>query len=148
MHMRVSEKQLKEVAEGLCAEIEGGGGNEGQATIVAIYGELGAGKTSFVKEMGKYFNIREPIISPTFVIQKVYQVESTAFTALVHIDAYRLENSEELKSIGWNELIKDSRNLIIIEWPEKISDALPENNWSIGFDFIDENTREIKINKP
>ncbi len=66
------------------------------------------------------------------------------FTHLIHIDAYRLESSDEMKHLGWDEIAANPGNLIIIEWPERIADLLPADHARLKFTFIDETTREIE----
>lgn len=91
------------------------------ATIAALSGHLGAGKTAFVKAIAKEFGITEEVTSPTFVIMKIYDVKDDRWHRLVHIDAYRLEKREELEVLEWERLVSDSSNLIVIEWPENVS---------------------------
>lgn len=114
-----------------------------RAFIVAMHGDLGSGKTTFVKAVAKEFGIENTVTSPTFVIEKIYKLESQVFDNLIHIDAYRLEEGGELKNLGWEEISKNSKNIIFIEWPSNVSDIIPKNAQEISFKFIDENTREI-----
>ena len=97
------------------------------ATLVTLSGELGAGKTAFTKAVAKVLGVEETVNSPTFVLEKIYQLGSLAskFKRLVHIDAYRLESGSDLAPLGFDELLQDAGNLILLEWPEKVSDALP-----------------------
>jgi tRNA threonylcarbamoyladenosine biosynthesis protein TsaE len=67
------------------------------------------------------------------------------FKNLIHIDAYRLEKAHELEVLGFKELLKDQGNLIVLEWPERVSDILPSDLSKIYFKFISENEREIEI---
>lgn len=94
------------------------------ATVVALRGDLGSGKTAFVKECAKILGINETLTSPTFVIMKRYQMGERRicknFTHLIHIDAYRLGQAKDLQAIGWDAIIKDSGNLVMIEWPERV----------------------------
>lgn len=115
------------------------------ALIVGLYGDLGSGKTTFTKEIAKFFNIKEDITSPTFVIEKIYPIENDKFTNLVHIDAYRLDSPKELSALDWNRTMSDPRNIIFIEWPERVLEVLPENHAKIYFKFLNENEREIEI---
>jgi len=115
------------------------------ATVVTLQGELGAGKTSFTQEVGKILGVVENMHSPTFVIMKVYGIDFQGFKKLVHIDAYRLEKESELLHLGWAEIIKEPENLVLIEWPERVSELIPNDAKKISFKHIDENTREIKI---
>ena len=115
------------------------------ATIVALSGDLGAGKTTFVQEVAAYFGIPEPVTSPTFVIEKVYECASGPFKRLIHIDAYRLKGAHDLEILGWREIIIDPNNLILLEWPERVGDAVPESAIRISIKHIDGETREFII---
>ncbi len=113
------------------------------ATVVGLRGDLGAGKTAFVQQTAQLLGITETITSPTFVIEKIYKLEHSHFTHLIHIDAYRLESDQELRSLGWAEIIADPKNLIMIEWPEKVVGCMPSYSEYIAFTFINETTRTI-----
>jgi tRNA threonylcarbamoyladenosine biosynthesis protein TsaE len=115
------------------------------ATILALEGDLGAGKTAFAQEVGKILGVKENMHSPTFVIEKIYPIEFKNFKHLIHIDAYRLEKESELLHLGWEDIIKEPENLIVIEWPSNVPGIIPEYANRINFKFIDENTREIEI---
>ena len=115
------------------------------AVVVGLYGDLGSGKTTFTQCVAKIFGIKENITSPTFVIEKRYNIDNLKFRQLIHIDAYRLESSKEARALGWNEISINSHNIIFIEWPERILDILPENHIKINFKFISENEREIEF---
>ncbi|HBM46167.1 TPA: tRNA (adenosine(37)-N6)-threonylcarbamoyltransferase complex ATPase subunit type 1 TsaE [Patescibacteria group bacterium] len=116
------------------------------AIVIGLSGDLGSGKTSFVQGVAKHFDIDDKIISPTFVIQKRYEMKNHKnFKNLVHIDAYRLERPEEIIRIGWHDLIKEKGNVIFVEWPEKIAPLLPEGSKKIVFEFIDPETRKLEI---
>lgn len=99
------------------------------AVVVGLYGNLGAGKTSLTQGVAKALGVLENIVSPTFVIEKIYALDfaSRPLTHLIHIDAYRLEKSSELLRLGWNEIISDPNNLILIEWPENVAEIMPEH---------------------
>lgn len=117
------------------------------ATVVALEGELGAGKTSFAQEVGKTVGVGENMRSPTFVIEKIYPIDFKGFKRLIHLDAYRLESESELIHLGWEEIIKNKENLILIEWPENVAGIIPLDAKRIYFKFIDEHTREIEIHE-
>ncbi len=119
--------------------------NVSAATIVCLYGDLGAGKTTFTQFVAEALGVTETVTSPTFVIEKIYKLENKAFSHLIHIDAYRLERADELETLGWHEITSEPGNLILIEWPEKVDDIIPDVVQKIFFTFIDENTREIDI---
>lgn len=122
------------------------------ATVVVCSGNLGSGKTAFVKGIAKTLGIKERVTSPTFVIEKIYKIPAPTkkrfgFSNLIHIDAYRLESPKELIAIGFSEIAKDKENLIIIEWGEKVKQVLPKKYHHLHFEFIDEKTRSVKIKK-
>jgi tRNA threonylcarbamoyladenosine biosynthesis protein TsaE len=116
-----------------------------RATVVTLSGELGAGKTTFVQAVAKVLGVAESVTSPTFVIEKVYKLEDQKFERLIHIDAYRLKGAQELGALGWRGLLGDSGALIVLEWPERVEDAIPEDAIRIRFD-IHGDERTISIN--
>ncbi len=97
------------------------------ATVLALSGELGAGKTTFAQAAAKALGVEETVNSPTFVIEKIYALNDQQWLRLVHIDAYRLKSADELRALGWDELVTDPSNLIVTEWPEHVSDAIPND---------------------
>lgn len=129
-----SEKETKKFAENLAKKISG---------VVALIGELGAGKTTFVQGFAKGIGIKEKIISPTFVLIKQHKIPKPKKT-LFHIDLYRLEKPSVLE-LGLKDLFKDPNNLILIEWAEKIKKSLPKNTTFIEFKSLGENKREITL---
>ena len=118
-----------------------------KACVVALQGDLGAGKTAFAQEVGKILGVVENMHSPTFVIEKIYKIDWNGFRNLIHIDAYRLEKESELLHLGWEEITKEKGNLILIEWPENVASIIPLDAKRIYFKFVDENTREIEYEK-
>ncbi len=116
------------------------------ATVVTLSGDLGAGKTAFTKELGNLLGIpHDQITSPTFVIMKIFNIRHSPFEHLIHIDAYRLEDEQELVSLGWNEIVQDPKNLILVEWPEMVKGLIPKDAQKLSLKFVDETTREITI---
>ncbi len=99
---------------------------EDHALLITLSGELGAGKTSFTQGMADALGIDEPITSPTFVLEKIYELTGQKFSTLIHIDAYRLEGDSTLVPLGFDELYADAENLIVLEWPELVQSQLPE----------------------
>ncbi len=96
-----------------------------RAVVVALQGELGSGKTTFVKGFAKGLGVRSRITSPTFVILNKYKIPNTKY--LHHIDCYRLRKPADLLSIGWKHILKDPRNIVLLEWPERIRRLLPKD---------------------
>jgi len=122
------------------------GNVRGTSTIVALQGNLGAGKTVFVKGVANSLGVEGVVTSPTFVIEKIYKLpEEAPWKRIVHIDAYRLENEEELSAIGWGDVATDPNNLIMIEWPETVGLGIPERATWIEFEAVDSKTRKIQI---
>ena len=139
-------KETEKVAKNFVEEItraERARRNNQNALIVGLYGDLGSGKTTFVKGIAKVFGLEKTITSPTFVIEKIYKLKNQVFDNLIHIDAYRLKNEKELLNLGWREISKNPKNIIFIEWPENVNDILPSDAKNIKFRFVDKNVREI-----
>jgi tRNA threonylcarbamoyladenosine biosynthesis protein TsaE len=116
------------------------------ATVLALSGEIGAGKTTFVQALARSLGIIETVSSPTFVLEKIYDLEGQKFARLVHIDAYRLKGTDELRHLGWDELVADLGNLICVEWPERVPGALPDGAIRLRFE-IEGNGRIITIDE-
>jgi tRNA threonylcarbamoyladenosine biosynthesis protein TsaE len=107
--------------------------------IVALTGDLGAGKTAFTRGVGRGLGINDDITSPTFTIINVYDGSKP----LAHMDAYRLKGPEEMANIGFDDFL--SGYVVVIEWAERIIPLLPEEILWIEIKTIDEKTREILL---
>ena len=116
-----------------------------RATIIGLEGDLGGGKTTFLQGFARGLGIKKKITSPTFVIMRKFQV-SGKFQAFYHIDCYRIEKQEELLTLGFEKIISDPKNIICIEWADKVKKILPEQTLWIKFKFKDKNKREISFN--
>jgi tRNA threonylcarbamoyladenosine biosynthesis protein TsaE len=122
-----------------------------QKNVVGLYGDLGSGKTTFVQSLAKLLGVEGGVNSPTFVIEKIYDLPeeqglgNKRFSHLIHIDAYRLEKAEELLHLGWREIISNKNNLVLIEWPEKVLEIMPDHVKIYFKHGKDENEREIEI---
>lgn len=127
-----SESDTMELAENIESEKFPG-------MVICLDGELGSGKTVFVKGFAKSLGINENITSPTFNIVKEYE---NGEMLLNHMDVYRLEDSDA--TIGFNDYFQ-SNGVTIIEWSELIKDKLPDERLDIKFKVIDENTRVIVL---
>ena len=120
--------------------------------MLILKGDLGAGKTAFTKCVAKILGVKEEVTSPTFSIEKRYNLNTkeTAFSnvdTLIHIDAFRLESGNEILGIDFASTLKRAENFICFEWPEMVSDIdiLPKTAPIVEFEFIDENTRKIYL---
>jgi tRNA threonylcarbamoyladenosine biosynthesis protein TsaE len=138
--------ELSEIAKILFEEIRRRSSRE-RATVVALSGDLGAGKTTLTQALARELGITETVISPTFVIMKEYSLpgESGGFSRLVHIDAYRLESAAELSRLGWQELVADPKTLVLVEWPEKVPGAIPEDAVVVTLAHESEEVRQISF---
>ncbi len=139
--------ELRSLAEGFLGVLAKAPTKEG-ATVVGLSGELGAGKTAFTKCVADVLGITEVITSPTFILEKIYTIPRGSivgdrFTKLVHIDAYRLESGSEMLTLGWASLLEDKNILILLEWPEHVLTALPEDMIKLSFEHVREGVRSI-----
>jgi tRNA threonylcarbamoyladenosine biosynthesis protein TsaE len=116
--------------------------DQNRAIVVALVGDLGSGKTTFTQFFAKTLGVKEYITSPTFVIAKRYKLKNNDF---IHIDAYRIENFQEIVDLDWKKTVNNPKNIIFIEWAEKIKKILPKPYYLIQFGHKSENSRTIDI---
>jgi len=144
-----SEKQTFNLGKKIAKKLQGG-------EIIGLTGDLGAGKTVFIKGLAKGLGVRQAVTSPTFVLMKIYKTNlkfknqksklQCKIKNLVHIDAYRLENSRSLTDIGVEDYFKDKNTITVIEWAERVKDILPKNAIFVKIKFgKKKNERIIKI---
>jgi tRNA threonylcarbamoyladenosine biosynthesis protein TsaE len=140
-----SAKQTQKIAELLVKTLIK---TDNPPTIFCLQGNLGTGKTTFIQGVAKALNIKEKITSPTFVLMKNFSLnKKLPFSNLYHFDCYRFDKPEEILVLGFKEIIKNSKNLVFIEWPEKIKKFIPKNAVWINFKVIEKNKREIITKK-
>ena len=114
--------------------------------IVLLSGDLGSGKTTFTQGFARGLGINSYIKSPTFIILQNYEIEGNKnFKKFVHVDAYRLENGQELRKIGVEKILADPEKIVLIEWPENVSEILPKEVIKVSLKHLDNNKREIVI---
>lgn len=130
-------EETEKVAADLISNLSG-------SKVLALSGNLGAGKTVFVKGLAKALGIKERVNSPTFVLLKVYNTEHPQIKRLIHVDCYRLEGQEDLEDIGLSEFLDDPSNLVVIEWADRINN-LPANTIHIEINYLSEDKRKILI---
>jgi len=114
-----------------------------KAFLLALEGDLGGGKTTFLQGFAKGLQVREGITSPTFVLMKRFPIAKSKFKNFFHIDCYRTEGKEDVLALGFKEIIKDPENIVAVEWADKIKKILPKEIITINFEFIDKNKRKI-----
>ena len=113
--------------------------------VVCMYGELGAGKTAFVRGLARGLGIKDHITSPTFTIVNEYYGKMP----LYHFDVYRIADEDEMYEVGYEEYI-DGDGVSVIEWPQLIKDILPKSYYSVKIDRnyeAGENSRIITIER-
>ena len=139
-----SSEETQTFAEQFASRLKGG-------DIILLYGNLGAGKTTFVQGLAKGVGITHRIISPTFIVLRTYEIsvkrKALSVKYFYHVDLYRLEKEKEIEDIGLIDLMGKPDNIVIIEWPEKLGTLLPKNAWKISFETKRENERLIRIEK-
>lgn len=114
------------------------GSSTSRIRIIGLEGDLGSGKTTFIQGFARGLGVKEKILSPTFVLIK-------KFGHFYHIDCYRLNKPKELLDLGFKKILSDPKNIIIIEWADKVRKILPKKNYlRIRFKHI--NAKERKIN--
>jgi|SRR6476469_6913108 len=125
--MKLPLSQVESQAQKMAKELKGG-------EIIALIGELGSGKTTFTKALGKALGIRQQISSPTFVMMQQFETPTRSRTSkepdknlfLYHLDLYRTKNFNEVKSLGITEWWGHPETITVIEWADKIADSLPK----------------------
>ncbi|MFH0852235.1 MAG: tRNA (adenosine(37)-N6)-threonylcarbamoyltransferase complex ATPase subunit type 1 TsaE [bacterium] len=116
------------------------------ALVLALQGELGGGKTTFVQGMAKALGVKEKITSPTFVILRHFNIlASRHFSNFYHIDCYRLDNPKDLADLGLGEILKDPENLVVIEWADKVKSLIPKGAVWVRFEWVSEEERKLTI---
>ena len=117
----------------------------GHAIVVALEGELGAGKTTFVQGFARALGIKRHLTSPTYVLIKDYRLSTISYRRLIHIDSYRLKNYKDLVRLGIKEMIADHKNIILIEWSDRVKKILPKKYIKVHIDHIEGKIRRIII---
>ncbi len=134
-----SQKETEKIAEVFISKLLKKEQKRSGALVVGLSGNLGSGKTAFVKAAAKYFGIRDTVTSPTFVIMKKYR------GFFFHLDAYRLKNEKELSVLGWRKIIGEKNNLVFIEWPENVRKAMPRGARYIFASYQKDGGRSFKL---
>jgi len=140
--MEVSLSELEQFAAQFVADLPKA--ISGQAHIVGLKGDLGAGKTTFVQAVARSLGVMGKVTSPTFVIASRYETTHPVFTNLIHVDAYRL-SGEEKDTFGFAGYLANPHNLILVEWPENLPQEvrLPEGTANLAFEVRAEQVRDI-----
>lgn len=108
--------------------------------LIALYGDLGSGKTCFVKGLALGLEVEQTVKSPSYSIINEYSGKYPVF----HIDFYRLENEADIESTGWLDYF-DYNGIIIIEWANRVKKLLPKRRFDVYFDVLGDETRQLEI---
>jgi tRNA threonylcarbamoyladenosine biosynthesis protein TsaE len=134
--------ETKEAGRDLAARLCGG-------DVVLLYGNLGAGKTTFAQGIARGLGVRGPVQSPTFTLIAEYAAPGIGPGALfVHIDLYRLDGAPDIESIGFDEYLDRDDVVTVVEWPERARSDLFPDHWSIEIALREGDFREIAVTEP
>ena len=141
-YLTISEKQTFNLAKQIAKEFK-------SKKIIGLIGELGTGKTIFVKGLAAGLGIKRNITSPTFVLMRVYKIANrkSQIANFVHIDAYRIKSAKDLLAIGVEEYFKRPDTITVIEWADKIKKILPHGVKFIRIEQKNKNIRIIKLRR-
>ena len=129
---------LQDLAQELASEIK-------PADNIFLTGELGSGKTTFTQQLLKALGSNEIATSPTFQIMNEYPLKNEQ--RLMHFDLYRLEHPDDVAALGIHDYLRDPKAIVIIEWPEKGEQVLPEPDWHLHFEHRSPTTRQLQVTK-
>jgi len=148
VHKTTSSTETKKIAAILAKKILRMRVKRKNALILALVGELGSGKTTFIQGFLRALAVRKKITSPTFVITKSYKLKAKSYQTVYHIDCYRIKKPSELLELGIKEIFNNPQNIVLIEWAEKIKRILPKNSiWIKLKHGKKESERLIEINR-
>lgn len=129
-----SKSETQKVAASLAEELVKSDFTNGGLAVMALEGNLGSGKTTFVQGFARALGVKEKIQSPTFVLMKVYPLtKAKKFRHLIHIDCYRLDSPKDLLHLGFKDLVKDQDAIILIEWADRVRGLIPRSALWIKF---------------
>ncbi|TSC89776.1 MAG: hypothetical protein G01um10143_266 [Parcubacteria group bacterium Gr01-1014_3] len=143
MYTTKKAEQTKKLAAKLAKEIlsppAGGGPHQKHARIIGLVGDLGAGKTTFTQGFAKALGIKRRMVSPTFLIFRTYPIpklttSNLKLTTFYHVDAYRIKKTAELKTLHFDKVLKNPKNIVVIEWADQIKKILPKDTIWIRFE--------------
>jgi tRNA threonylcarbamoyladenosine biosynthesis protein TsaE len=127
IHVTQSERETRDIAKEFLQLLNGG-------EVVGLRGELGAGKTAFVKGVADGVAIERPVRSPSYTLVNVYEVTFPVIDRLVHVDLYRLEDGASVETLGFEQWMGDEGVVMFIEWPER---ADVETDYLINIEYGD-----------
>ena len=142
--------ELGVLAQKLALEWRALTGQKSDAVAVCLTGELGAGKTAFVKALARALGIKSEPVSPTFVIHQAYDFPASGqhpTGTLHHLDVYRLKNPvKDLPPLGFGDMLNERNAIVCIEWGERVAELLPPGYLEISFEAGANNKRIVRVN--
>jgi len=133
--LRLSQQELEEWGEEL-------GRSSAAPLVITLTGELGVGKTTLAQAICRGYGVKEDITSPTYALVHQYSAERSP---VFHIDLYRLDGSEQLTNLGWDDIL-GSHSLVLVEWPERAGERIPADHLPIDLDYVaDDPSRRILL---
>ena len=143
-----SSAETKKIGRQLAKDILRRGPKGHGATVLALNGDLGAGKTTFVQGFMLGLGLKTRAVSPTFILMRRHKLSRGGFENVYHADFYRLHSVKELAALDFAKISGEPGNILLIEWAEKIKKALPRGTTRILFSHCaEENDRKIKISR-
>lgn len=118
-----------------------------KAVVLALIGKLGGGKTTFLQGFAKGLGIKEKINSPTFVIMKRFDLACRQAGNFYHLDCYRIQKAKDILDLGFKKIINNPKNIVAIEWADRIKSLLPKDRIMIHFGLAGKNKRKIVISQ-
>lgn len=115
------------------------------ACILALVGDLGAGKTTFSKTFLHQLGVKQHVQSPTFSIINSYDIAHNGFEKIFHIDTYRIEDLKELEVLHIEDVFNNPKHIVVIEWADKIKELIPKDSVWMHFDHDTMETRKVRI---
>lgn len=132
-----SASQTKKIGESLAKDLLKSKTGQ-KAKVLGLVGDLGGGKTTFLQGFAKGLGIKERVLSPTFIIMR-------RINNFYHIDCYRIKNSKDLLSLDFKKIISDPKNIVAIEWADRVKKIMPKQTIWVYFKLIEAKTRQIVI---
>jgi tRNA threonylcarbamoyladenosine biosynthesis protein TsaE len=130
-----STEETKELAKQIATTVAAG-------DIIALYGDLGSGKTTFTRYLVEALGIKDRVQSPTFIVHRIYKSNGLKVN---HFDLYRLTTKEDILDMGFEETLKEAA-ITLVEWPQLIEDYFPkEKTKKMYFEYVDEDKRKVTI---
>jgi len=131
-----SAEQTKKIGRDYAKKIKNGG-------LLLLYGDLGSGKTTFTQGFAQELGITRHINSPTFLLLRSYEIPQNADGKFFHLDLYRLENSDGIDDLGFEEILQNSKNIIVVEWADRLDGKKSLKGTRLYFEYLGNEKRMI-----